>query len=126
MATYTVEIKETSKELTKRERIMLKDTSDAESLDQATQNAPGEEVVITPESYAILTIHNEGAKGDTDYEQIVIIDTLGNKFVTGSRTFIESFLAIYSEMSDEEFSVKVVRKPSKNHSGKEFLKAVLV
>lgn len=127
MTDYTVTIKETSRELTKRERIMLKDTSDAVSLDQATQEANGVEgVVITPEAYAILGIHNEMAKGDKDYDQILIMDTIGNKWITGSQTFITSFIDIFNEMEGEEFSFKVVRKPSKNYSGKEFLKAVLI
>ena len=127
MTNYTVTIKETSRELTKRERIMLKDTSDAVSLDQATQEATGTEgVIITPEAYAILGIHNEQAKGDKDYDQILIMDTIGNKWITGSQTFINSFLEIVNEMEGEEFIFKVVRKPSKNYSGKEFLKAVLI
>ena len=119
---YTVTITTTSRELSKREKIMIKDTGDAAGLDQASADG----VQITPDLYAILAIHNEKGRDNTDYEQIVIIDKEGNKYVTGSSTFIESFLDIAEEMGDEEFTIKVVRKESRNYSGKYFLKAALV
>lgn len=124
---YTVTITAASKELTKRERIQIKDTADAIGLDQATQGTPdGEQIEITPEIYCILSVHNEAAKGDKDYKQIVIIDTMGNKWVTGSNTFINSFLEIAEEMGEEQFAIRVIRVPSKNYTGKDFLKAVIV
>ena len=124
--TYTVTITESSRELTKKERIQLKDTSDALGLDQATQEIDGEKVTIKPELYCLLQIHNENAKGDKDYEQILIMDDLGQKWITGSATFIRSFLDIAEEMEGDPFEIQVIRKPSKNYNGKDFLKAVLV
>ena len=51
MTGYSVEIKETSRELTAKQRIALKDTSDAIKLDTACdENA----VIIEPVDYAVL------------------------------------------------------------------------
>ena len=62
---YSVSIAETNKELSAKERIRLKDTSDAVKLDEATKE---EAIIITPNAYAILNIHNE--KSDNkDYNQ---------------------------------------------------------
>ena len=53
---YSVTIRECSRELTAKERIKLKDTTDAIKLDSATQV---EAVTIKPDMYAVLDIHNE-------------------------------------------------------------------
>lgn len=122
---YKVEIKESSKELTKRERIRLKDTSEAAGLDDLSMNS---DLVISPVGYAVLGVHNDAAD-DPDYEQYLIWDNEDNCYVTGSRSFWESFLNIWEEMTDEgfePFEIRVIRKESKNYKGKEFLKAVLI
>ena len=56
MTGYSVEIKETSRELTAKQRIALKDTSDAIKLDIACDE---NSVIIEPVDYAVLSIHNE-------------------------------------------------------------------
>ena len=56
MTGYSVEIKETSRELTAKQRIVLKDTSDAIKLDTACDENT---VIIEPVDYAVLAIHNE-------------------------------------------------------------------
>ena len=116
---FEVKIAETSKELTARERIRLKDTTDAIKLDEATQE---EAVIITPSAYAILSVHNDKAD-DPDYEQYIIEDADGTKYVTGSESFWNSFKSIYDEMKDEDetWSIKAYRVPSKNYKGKDFL-----
>ena len=119
MEGYSVSIAEVSKELTAKERIKIKDTTDAIKLDEATQAT---EVVIELDFYAILNIHNE--KSDNkDYKNYVLVDKNGNKYVTGSESFFTSFIAIYEEMKneDEAWSVKAYRVPSKNYKGKDFL-----
>ena len=123
---YRVEILSASKELSTRERIQLKDTSECVSLDKFSQEPFAKDAEIPVKGYAILSIHNEKAKGDTDYEQLVIISDEQN-FITGSNSFRTSFMDIYSEMENETepWSIRVIRKESKNYSG-EFLKAVLV
>ena len=121
---YSVSIAETNKELSAKERIRLKDTSDAVKLDEATKE---EAVIITPNAYAILNIHNE--KSDNkDYNNYLIEDADGTKYVTGSASFWASFIDIYLEMKDETepWQIKAYRLPSKNYKGKEFLTCSII
>jgi SAM-dependent MidA family methyltransferase len=116
---YSVTIKETSKNLTAKERIAIKDTTSAIKLDEATQV---ESVLIAPEMFAVLSIHND--KSDNpDYENYIVVDKDGRKFVTGSQSFWTSFMDIWTEMEneDEDWSVLVYRHPSKNYKGKDFI-----
>lgn len=125
MTGYNVSIKEVSKELTARERIMLKDTTNAIKLDEA---ANGEDpLVITPVAFAVLSIHNEKSD-NVDYENYIIMDTNGNKFVTGSPSFWTSFMEIWEEMKgeDEEYSIEVYKRDSKNYKGKQFLTCSII
>ena len=119
MEGYKVEIKESSKELSARERISLKGTTNAIKLDEALAEG---DVIITPVDYAILGIHNEKAE-DKDYENYIIVDKSGTKYVTGSSSFWSSFIEIYEEMKDEdeEYSILAYRVESKNYKGKYFL-----
>lgn len=119
MENYKVEIRESSKELSARERISLKDTTNAIKLDEALAEG---NVIITPVDYAILGIHNEKAD-DKDYENYIIVDKSGAKYVTGSSSFWSSFIEIYEEMKgeDEEYSILAYRVESKNYKGKYFL-----
>lgn len=116
---YSVSIKETSKNLTAKERIAIKDTTSAIKLDDATQV---ESILISPEMFAVLSIHND--KSDNpDYENYIVVDKDGRKFVTGSQSFWTSFMDIWTEMEneDEDWSVLVYRHPSKNYKGKDFI-----
>lgn len=116
---YSVSIKETSKNFTTKERIAIKDTTSAIKLDEATQV---ESVLINPEMFAVLSIHND--KSDNpDYENYIVVDKDGRKFVTGSQSFWTSFMDIWTEMEneDEDWSVLVYRHPSKNYKGKDFI-----
>lgn len=124
MTGYSVEIKETSRELTAKQRIALKDTSDAIKLDTACdENA----VIIEPAVCAILAIHNEKSD-DVDYENYVIIDKNGDKYVTGSLSFWTSFMGIYDEMKgeDEAWAIKVYKLDSKNYKGKKFITCSII
>ena len=121
---FTVEIKDCSKELSAKERIMMKDVTDATKFDEVvTAETP---LIIKPVVHAVLSIHNDKAE-DKDYENYVILDELGQKFVTGSQSFWNSYMNIYTEMKDEteEWSIKVYKKPSRNYSGKEFLSCTI-
>lgn len=123
MTGYSVEIKETSRELTAKQRIALKDTSDAIKLDIACD----EDTVIEPVDYAVLSIHNEKSD-NVDYENYVIIDKNGDKYVTGSASFWNSFMDIYNEMQGEEeaWSIKAYKLDSKNYKGKKFLTCSII
>lgn len=124
MEGYSVTIKEVSKELTARERLMVKDTSNAVKLDEAVADTS---LVITPLAFAVLSIHND--KSDNpDYENYVILDKGGSKFVTGSPSFFSSFMDIYNEMKNEEedWQIEVYKKDSKNYKGKQFLTCSII
>lgn len=124
MEGYSVNIREVSRSITAKERVMLKDTTNAISLDEVTQDA---KFVFEPDYYAILDVHNEKSE-DKDYIKYVIVDKAGTKLVTGSESFFTSFKSIMDEMAgcDEEFSIEAYRMPSKNYKGKEFITCSIV
>lgn len=127
MSDYNVTVKECSKELTNRERIKIKDVSNAVKLDDVAKgDSP---FIIEPAYYAVLSVHNE--KSDNkDYEVYIIVDTSGTKFVTGSASFINSFTDIWNEMADDEsdepWQIEVYKKDSKNYKGKQFITCSIV
>lgn len=124
---YSVLIAEVSQELTAKERIMLKDTTNAIKLDELTQETD-EKVIISPAIYAVLDIHNEKSETNKDYKNFIIIDKSGKKYVTSSESFWNSFMDIANEMAGEteEWSIEVYRVPSKNFKGKEFLNCSII
>ena len=121
---YNVTISASSEELKGKAAIMMKDLSDAVSLDEATQNG---EVIINVAAWAVLSVHNEKSQSK-DYEVYVIIDESGTKYKTGSEAFWSSATDIMAEMKDsgEAYALKVYRKPSKNFAGKDFLACSVV
>lgn len=122
---YKAEIKTSSKEFTAKERIMMKDFSDAEQFDDIIDTTP---LIITPESWAEIAVHNENSKNDKDYTKYVIIDKDGRKYITGSNSFWGSFMDIWGDMSgeDEDWAIKVYKKKSNNYAGKCFLTCSIV
>lgn len=121
---YSATVVEVSKELTHKERVQLQDTTSAVRLDKATQEMP---VLIDVDFYAVLSIHNEKAE-DKDYNNYIVVDKNGTRYVTGSESFWNTFVDIMSEMagSDEEFQIKAYRSESKNYSGKSFITCEIV
>ena len=124
MEGYSATIVRASKDLTAREKIMFKDTTNAISLDEATQE---KSIVIAPVAWAVIAVHNE-ASDSKDYEKIVIMDDKGDKYVTGSSSFWNSFMDIYDEMQgeEEEWSIKAYKLDSKNYKGKKFLTCSII
>lgn len=129
---YKSEITFASKELTKREKVMLSDVSSATKFDEVVKGVD-DTFDIEPVAYAVVSIENDNAKGEKQYEVIVILDASGNKFVTGSQSFREAFIGIWDQMTDngviaegEEFSIRVYKRPSKNYSGKAFISCALI
>lgn len=125
---YRIEIKESSRELTAKERIMIKQLTGAVRIDEATQD---NELVINPVAYAILAVHNERSKGDKDYETMAVINNDGTIYLTGSQSFRSSIIQFWDDYlelleSGENASVKVFRMPSKNYKGKEFITAAII
>lgn len=124
MTGYSVKIQYCSKELTARDRVAIKDTTNAIPLDEATQSS---NVVIDIDYYAKLAVHNEHSE-DKDYEKYIIVAKDGTKYVTGSTSFLTAMEEIVDEMavSGEDFQIEVYRMPSKNYKGKEFLTCSIV
>ena len=124
MTGYSVKIVNASKELSARDRVAVKDTTNAIALDDATKDSP---LVIAIDYYVELAVHNEKSE-DNDYKKYVVVDKSGNKFVTGSESFFTAMIEIMEEMADsgEDFEIQVYRMPSKNYKGKEFLTCSIV
>lgn len=122
---YEVKINSVSKELTARERVMLKDTRNAIKLDEAIKDTT---LVISPAYYAVLDVHNEKSKEDKDFQNFIVVDTAGNKYVTGSPSFFEAFTEIVEEMSGtgEEYEIEIYKLDSKNYKGKQFITCSIV
>lgn len=124
---YSVSIKESSKQLTPKEKIKLKDLSNSVNLDALTQEEG--KVVIDVAFYVILSIHNAKSLERPDYENIVVVDKDGNKYNTGSGSFIAALMDILDELADAgetDCQIEVYRKESKNYKGKEFITCSIV
>lgn len=129
-ANYSATISETSMELTARERIMFKDTQNAVSMLDLAKDAKvndAKAVIENIKGYVILDIHNEKSD-DVDYKNYLIVDGNGDKYVTGSQSFMNSFMAIYEEMKNETdpWSIQLNLLPSKNYKDKEILTCSLI
>lgn len=124
MTGYSVEVAETSRELTGKQKIQLKDTTDCVRLDKATQEGA---VLIDVDFFAELHIHNEKSE-DKDYKNYVVVDKDGTRYVTGSESFWSAFRNIFDDMEEtgEEWQLKVYRMPSKNRQGKDFITCSIV
>lgn len=122
---YAVKIIEASKDLSAKERIKMKDTSNAMKLDVVLDG--DDPLVITPVMYAIISVHNDKAE-DPDYQQYIVVDESGAKFVTGSVSFWNSFIEIWNEMLEEseEWSLEIYKRDSKNYSGKKFITCSII
>lgn len=127
MTNYTTSITESSKDLSVREKIKLKDLTSAIAIDKVVE--PEKPLVIAPDFYAYLSIHNEKLpENEQDYKSMVIVDKSGTKYYTGSDSAISSFVDIFDEMIDtaEPFEIEFYKKESKNYSGKHFITCSLV
>ncbi len=116
MSNFKTTITKSNRDLTAKERIQLKDTADAIGLNEATKDGA---FILTPVVWAKLHVSLETDVTSKEYDQIVIVDADGQKYSTGSDSFIRSFIDICEEMEgeEEEWAVKVFRLPSKNYSG---------
>lgn len=127
---YSATIAESSRELSARERVMFKDTQNAISINELAEEAhkDGAKAFIEDVAgYVVLDIHNDKSD-DKDYKNYLIIDKDGQKYVTGSQAFWNSFKSIYDEMADETepWSIEINLLPSKNYKGKNVLTCSLI
>ena len=126
MEGYSVKIIETSfTDLTSKQRVMLKDTTNAVKIDDVV--TPDNPLVLDICDYAVIQIHNENSD-DKEYKQYMYITTDGLKYVSGSVSLFTSFLDIYEEMKDsnEEYQIKIYKMPSKNYTNKHFITCSIV
>lgn len=129
-ADYSTKIVSSSRELTVKEKITLKDFNDCTGLDTVVTNE--QSFIIDPDVIVEVQVHNERAKDDKDYTTIVILDKDGTKYSTSSNSLRDSISDIMDELADLEetdradLKIKVFKKPSKNYSGKYFLTATVV
>lgn len=128
MKGYSATVIEASRELTPREKVKYKDTSDCVKLDEALSGEQGNNLVITPIMFVIVEVNNEKSEQKT-YSQYIIEDEDGTKYITGSDSFFDTFSDIWSDMTDEEgnsidgepWQLKIFKKDSKNYKGKQFI-----
>lgn len=126
---YYTKIKESSRELTAKEKLTLKDFNDAQPLDTVVGT---DGFIIDPDVIAVVAVHNERARDDKDYETIIILDKNGTKYSSSSRSLRDSLSDIMDDLSDldepdrEGISIKIFKKESKNYTGKYFLTATVV
>ena len=127
---YSTRIVNSSRELTVKEKITLKDFNDCVGLDTVVTTDNG--FIIDPDVIVVVEVHNERAKDDKDYTTIVILDKDGTKYSTSSNSLRDSISDIMDELADLEedekadLKIKVFKKPSKNYTGKYFLTATVV
>lgn len=126
---YKATIKESSKQLSARERIKYRDEANVISIDELMNME--EEIIITPDFYLVVQIETDEVKnhdGVLDYEKIVVVDKSGKAYSSGSESLRESFVDIFEEMSgeDEEYQVQFIAIESKNYKDKSFYKTVII
>lgn len=127
MNDFKVTIAESSRELSAREKIKLKDITNAVKLDEATQCESGK-VIISPDYHVALDVHNPSAD-NPDYELYMVVDKNGTKYITGSTSFWSAYRDIYDELTDAgetDFEIAVYRCDSKNYKGKQFITCSLM
>lgn len=127
MEGYSVKIIHTSTDLSAKEKVRIKDFSNAAQLDD----------IITGDShfmldyayYADMEVHNEHTKNEKkDYMKRVIVDKAGNAFITGSESFMTAMDDVLAEMegTDEEFQLDCYKVDSKNFAGKQFITCTVI
>jgi len=120
--TFSATIASASRELTVQEKIKMKDTRDAISLEKASREGA---VIVPVTGYVVLDIHNEKSE-DKDYRQYMLLGADGNKYITGSESFFNNFVDIWEELSELEmpetgWDFKVYQLPSKNFKDRNFV-----
>jgi hypothetical protein len=127
MEGFKAVIRESSKELTAKERVAIKDTSNAISIDEVT--AAEGKLIIDYSFHVIIDIHNERSD-NKDYVKCVVVDKSGTKYVTGSESFRNALVEIVNEMTEagegDNIQIECYRKESKNYKGKSFITCSLI
>lgn len=127
---YNVTIEEMSRNFanaTKKEQIALKDMNDCIRIDQYAD----EGLVLKVTGYAMLLVHNEHARENTDYSVFKLFADDGQCYITSSESLYNQFMDFWDEINDgaqedEPLDIKVFAKDSKNFTGKKFFTCRLI
>lgn len=124
--TYAAKLVSATRELSAKERVAVKMFIGAEQLDELTQRDENA-VLIDIDYVAVVEVYNE--KSDNkNYNKYVYVDKDGTMYISGSETLYRTYEEIAEEMEgeNEPWSIKVIRRESKNYKGKDFLTCMLV
>lgn len=115
---FEAKIIRSSRELTAREKIAYKSVQDATNIGTMIDQA-GTGFLIEVHTAIHVHVTNDKAK-NPEYDQLIIIDKDGEKFNTGSESFMNAFWDIFDELEaadalDEIITIKAIRRPSKNY-----------
>lgn len=119
---YNVEILSSTKELTKRDRLRIKDFTAFNKLDAVIQ--PDEKLIINNPSITVL--HVENSESENNEYDVYVIETDEDIYYSSSQPLYESLKSIIDEMGDDEsYSVELYKVESKNYNGRYFMKAII-
>lgn len=128
MEGYSVKIVNSSRNLTAKERVGMKNFDSAIALDDLIpDDGTGVKEILKIVDFVECEVHNE--KSDNkDYRKFILIAEDGQRYITGSQPLFDSFMTIYEEMSGEyeDWSIAVYRRESNNFKGKTFLTCEIV
>ena len=127
MREFEVKITGSMIELSPRERVSFKSLDVAEPLDSLTEN--GQTVRVNIGNIVTMSVHNEKAKENKDYNVFILVDKeTGKRYRSGSVSLYNSISDIMEEMQgiDEDVIVEIYKRESKNYKGKGFLTFYLV
>lgn len=113
---YTANITKSGRELTKAEILDYTDFMDMSGLNGLETGA----ILYPVTGWALVEIHNDKCE-TPDYTNLVL-EANGEKYYTSSSCFTDSFFHIAETMGDDEYGIKITRKESKNHKGKDVLR----
>lgn len=116
-------IESCSKELTARERVALKHPENTVAINEVL-NRDGD-LTFKPAWYAVVKIEDtEAAPDEETRHSYLVADEDGTIYGTGSESFWSAFMDIFTEMTGEDYEVRVYKARSKN--GKDFITCSLV
>lgn len=120
---YKQNVIASSKELSKKDLLRLKDTSAALSLNDLVKT-DGEKLRLIIIDYAYLEVETD----QESFNKMILTDTDFNQYQTGSEVFSKSIQEIFTDLEDEledGVIIDVFKKKSNNQNGF-FLNCVFV
>lgn len=122
---YSAKVNFVSKDdVTKKDIIKLRSFNDMHSIDELMSEE--NDLIINLDYYAEVEVHNEKSD-NTDYTKYVYVDKDGTMYISGSQSLHNEITDIYEELvGEDDVTVKVISKESKNYKGKMFYTCVLV